>query len=56
MELHCHNCNTTIKHQLKRIIGCNCDSDSPTWIAIKPGMHLIKGSQAKYTIEEAEQS
>lgn len=48
IELECRKCGATVKQDPKRIIGCLCDPDAPTWIAIQPDGRLITMSHADY--------
>jgi hypothetical protein len=34
------------------LVGCLCDPDSPTWIAIQPDGRMLKMSHADYTVFE----
>ena len=52
MKIRCHNCNHTIKPDLKRTVGCLCDSDAPTWLGVTSEGRLIVLSLTKYTIEK----
>lgn len=48
MKLKCEHCYAVVEHDEKHTIGCQCDPDAPTWIAILPNGRLISGSYASY--------
>lgn len=52
IELLCHKCNATVSRDKVYVVGCLCDPDSPTWIALQPNGKLITMSHADYTIKE----
>ena len=48
MKLRCEHCLAVVSPDEKRIIGCQCDPDAPTWIAITPEGRVISGSYGAY--------
>ena len=48
MRLCCQHCMEIVVHDEKRTVGCQCDPDAPTWIAITPDCRIISGSYASY--------
>jgi hypothetical protein len=45
----CLKCGTTVTAEPRRIAGCNCDPDAPTWVYIENNM--VKGfSQARWDV------
>jgi hypothetical protein len=44
MKLRCEHCLAVVSPDEKRIVGCQCDPDAPTWIAITPEGRVISGS------------
>lgn len=49
IQVLCKNCNHLVVEIEQKSIGCLCDPDSPTWIAVSNG-RLIHGSQARLEI------
>lgn len=43
----CSKCKTVITSSASHIVGCSCDPDAPTWIALN-GDRLMAGSHAQY--------
>jgi hypothetical protein len=52
IELLCHKCNALVSRDKTYVVGCLCDPDAPTWIALQPDGKLIAMSHADYTIKE----
>jgi hypothetical protein len=48
MKLRCLNCDTVVEHCETKLVGCNCDPDSPTWIAITEDGRVLTLSLARY--------
>lgn len=48
MKLKCEHCLAVVSPDEKRIIGCQCDPDAPTWIAITSDGRVISGSYGSY--------
>ena len=48
-KIRCNKCGHTIQRDLDMIIGCLCDPDAPTWVAIRPDGRLLALSHANYT-------
>jgi len=48
MKLRCGHCHAVVRRDEKRIIGCQCDPDAPTWVAITPEGRVISGSYGSY--------
>ena len=48
-KIRCNKCGHTIQRDLDMIIGCLCDPDAPTWVAIRPDGQLLALSHANYT-------
>lgn len=44
----CLKCQHMVTHNPKRLEGCLCDPDAPTWIAITTDGRLLTMSHAKY--------
>ena len=44
----CSRCDWVVTHDPKRIVGCNCDPDSPTWVYIQPDGRVRGFSQAEW--------
>ncbi len=54
--VQCQKCSFLIKSDGLTLVGCLCDPDSPTWLAIKPDGRLMAGSHAEWiTIQDTEQ-
>lgn len=45
----CHTCGLTVKQEERRIVGCGCDPDAPTWCWIDPNGEPHGLSAARYT-------
>jgi hypothetical protein len=46
--LVCLRCNFLVTHDPKKLSGCTCDPDAPTWVAIEPDGRVLKMSGAEY--------
>ncbi len=46
----CQLCDGRVRVNRRRIQGCLCDPDSPTWVGIEPNGRLLTFSQSKYEI------
>lgn len=46
--LVCLRCNFLVTHDPKKLSGCICDPDAPTWVAIEPDGRILKMSGAEY--------
>ena len=46
----CQLCEGQVRLDRRRITGCLCDPDAPTWVAIQPDGNLLAFSQANYEI------
>jgi hypothetical protein len=44
----CGNCAATVTHDPTRIVGCNCDPDSPFWCYINRDGEMRGWSLAKW--------
>lgn len=45
----CNSCDRTIRRDLDMLLGCGCDPDAPTWIALQPDGRLLHMSQGTWT-------
>jgi len=53
MQIKCCSCGHIFSPEPKRVVGCLCDSDAPTWIGLTSEGKLITMSYANYeTVEE----
>ena len=48
VRLACQHCDTIVEHDETKVVGCNCDSDAPTWIGIGRDGRIISMSYASY--------
>jgi len=46
--IKCLRCEYTLTHNPKHLVGCGCDPDAPSWIAIQSDGRLLKMSDAKF--------
>jgi len=46
----CEWCKQIVRHEPRRITGCNCDPDAPQWCYINPEGKPQGLSAARYTI------
>jgi hypothetical protein len=46
----CQLCEGRVRLDRRRIVGCLCDPDAPTWIGIEPNGRVLAFSQSKYEI------
>jgi len=46
----CQICDGEVRLDNKRIAGCLCDPDAPTWVGVEPNGRLLAFSQSKYEI------
>lgn len=44
----CLKCNGRVEHNPRRIIGCLCDPDAPTWVYIEQDGSIRGFSQAEW--------
>jgi len=51
-RLQCNKCGEMVTRNDLLLVGCLCDPDAPTWVAIQPDGRLIKMSHANITIFE----
>jgi len=40
--VECLACRVIVAHDIRRIVGCGCDPDSPTWVYIETN-GIVKG-------------
>jgi uncharacterized OB-fold protein len=52
VTVRCNNCKHVFQNDEKRTIGCYCDSDAPTWIAVAPNGRVLSMSYSNYDILE----
>jgi hypothetical protein len=45
----CNKCAATFEHDPRRLVGCNCDPDAPTWCWIEPNGDIRGLSAASWT-------
>jgi len=50
MKIFCRNCKTFVIGDPTRTVGCSCDSDSPTWVAIIHDERVLKMSYASISL------
>lgn len=50
----CRNCNLLVEYNPRKLSGCACDPDAPTWVAIEPDGRILKMSSASFTVLEDE--
>jgi hypothetical protein len=50
----CMKCKNLVRHNSRQLVGCHCDPDAPTWIAIEPDGRILKMSGAEYMTLEGE--
>lgn len=48
--IRCLKCGATIVPDPTRIVGCECDPDSPTWVYVEPDGTIKGFSHAKWQI------
>lgn len=48
IKVTCAKCNGVVEHNPRRIVGCLCDPDAPTWVYIEPDGTVRGFSQAKW--------
>ena len=46
----CQLCDGEVRLDTKRITGCLCDPDAPTWVGIEPDGRVLTFSQSNYEI------
>ena len=46
----CQLCDGEVRLDNKRITGCLCDPDAPTWVGIEPNGRVLTFSQSNYEI------
>lgn len=46
--IQCQKCASLIRSNGLTLVGCLCDPDSPTWIAIRNDGRLMLGSHADW--------
>ena len=46
----CQICDGEVRLDNKRISGCLCDPDAPTWVGIEPNGRVLTFSQSHYEI------
>lgn len=46
----CQLCDGEVRLDTKRITGCLCDPDAPTWVGIEPDGRVLTFSQSHYEI------
>jgi hypothetical protein len=46
----CQLCEGEVRLDRRRITGCLCDPDSPSWVGIEPNGRVLAFSQSKYEI------
>jgi hypothetical protein len=46
----CQLCEGRVRLDRRRIVGCLCDPDAPTWVGIEPNGRVLAFSQSKYEI------
>lgn len=44
----CLKCSGRVEHNPRRITGCLCDPDAPTWVYIEPDGSIRGFSQAEW--------
>ena len=55
MRLQCQHCYAIVKLDDQKLVGCLCDPDAPTWIAISPDGRIMSLSHASYEYLPKEQ-
>ena len=50
----CQICDGEVRLDNKRIAGCLCDPDAPTWVGIEPDGRVLTFSQSHYEIVKDE--
>ena len=48
MILRCMTCKSVLVGNPKSIVGCQCDPDAPTWVAIDRDERIIGGTYRYY--------
>jgi hypothetical protein len=48
MKIRCEKCDVIIVHDPRRIVGCLCDPDAPSWCYIEPSGEAKGLGQAKW--------
>lgn len=51
-KLRCNKCGFTVKLDKQRLVGCGCDPDASSWIALEKTGRLLKMSDANYDVLE----
>ncbi len=51
--VRCLNCGHLVALDERRLTGCLCDPDAPTWIALTRDGALLKGSASRFEIEKS---
>ena len=46
----CQLCGGEVRLDRKRITGCLCDPDAPSWVGIEPNGRVLAFSQSHYEI------
>ena len=47
-EIWCRTCGRIVQKEPRRVVGCNCDPDAPTWCCINEKGEAWGLSGAKY--------
>ena len=50
----CQLCDGEVRLDNKRITGCLCDPDAPTWVGVEPNGRVLTFSQSHYEIVKDE--
>ena len=53
MKVKCMTCQHVMEGQERRTVGCLCDPDAPTWLAVVNNKDIVGGTY-KYFIPLAE--
>jgi len=46
--IECVRCGVSVRHDPRRIVGCGCDPDSPTWVYVETSGEVKGFSQAQW--------
>lgn len=51
--IHCLTCDQIVRHDERRLQGCYCDPDAPSWVAIDKDGRVVASASSRWERRDA---